>query len=454
MTKVKKTIDANPTKEFFISMLVRDIQVGDAIGDLVDNCIDGAKRLRGNKKISNYTGLFINITISPGKFSISDNCGGIPIDLAEKYAFRFGRPTEMQQTDWSIGQFGIGMKRALFKLGKQFKVTSSTETDIFDMSENTDKWVKKKEWEFEFDSVNYPKKKINIEETGTIIEVTKLQPDIKSLFSDIKFVNSLKSKIELENLYNIHKGMKIVFNNNHLKSKQLNLKVSEEFSIGEWQKEYNKGDIKVRIQVGIGESNLKLGGWYIFCNDRLVVGPEQSELTGWTGRTGDGVAHYHSQFEKFRGFVFFEAKDSSLLPWNTTKTGMNRDAELFISVRRKMIEMMKPFMTFANALKKENESTFTGEKILHQKLESTKTINLSTIEEIDLEKLLKPKFEFPSPSKIKKLQDGEAKIIYYVAKSKVNKMKKFFNETSQNRIGEKSFDYVYNNEIENNTDYE
>ncbi|MGH9433064.1 MAG: hypothetical protein ACRD3T_16150, partial [Terriglobia bacterium] len=39
-------INASPTKEFFISMLTRDIPLTRAIIDLVDNSVDGARRLR------------------------------------------------------------------------------------------------------------------------------------------------------------------------------------------------------------------------------------------------------------------------------------------------------------------------------------------------------------------------------------------------------------------------
>lgn len=36
-------VNANPTKEFFISMLTRDIDIRAAILELIDNSIDGAK---------------------------------------------------------------------------------------------------------------------------------------------------------------------------------------------------------------------------------------------------------------------------------------------------------------------------------------------------------------------------------------------------------------------------
>ena len=47
----EKIVDASPTKEFFIYMITRDIQTNAAIVELVDNAIDGAKRLR---KDGNY----------------------------------------------------------------------------------------------------------------------------------------------------------------------------------------------------------------------------------------------------------------------------------------------------------------------------------------------------------------------------------------------------------------
>ena len=41
-----KKVDASPTKGFFIYMLTRDIDVRPAIVELIDNSIDGAKKIR------------------------------------------------------------------------------------------------------------------------------------------------------------------------------------------------------------------------------------------------------------------------------------------------------------------------------------------------------------------------------------------------------------------------
>src|ERR1700728_825098 len=104
-------INAAPSKEFFIYMLTRDVQLTRSIIDLLDNSVDGAKRLRGKES---FHGLWVRIEVSPDHFKISDNCGGIPVSVAREYAFCFGRPKGAEATPNSLGLFGVGMKRTFF----------------------------------------------------------------------------------------------------------------------------------------------------------------------------------------------------------------------------------------------------------------------------------------------------------------------------------------------------
>src|SRR5438552_1323831 len=134
-----KRIEADPTKELFIQILVKDIPLSRAIIDLVDNSVDGARATRGN---SSYSGLFVHLDTSNNAFEIKDNCGGIAIRIAREYAFRFGRPSDMPlalQTRHAVGQFGVGMKRAIFKMGRHFVVDSTTAKSHFKVVEDVDK---------------------------------------------------------------------------------------------------------------------------------------------------------------------------------------------------------------------------------------------------------------------------------------------------------------------------
>ena len=137
MAIIAKTnrVIANPTKTFFVNMITRDITLEDSILDLIDNSVDGAWRSSGNHAISlnddvDLSAYRISITISPEFFSIRDNCGGMTLDDAVNHVFSFGRKHSQKNDAYSIGVYGIGMKRAAFKLGSDIRVVSTNqETD-------------------------------------------------------------------------------------------------------------------------------------------------------------------------------------------------------------------------------------------------------------------------------------------------------------------------------------
>lgn len=229
-TDDKSIVHAYPTKDLFISILVRDVTMKDAIGDLLDNSVDGALRLRQDQ---NYKGLEVTIEIDPERdhFMISDNCGGIRIDLARDYAFRFGAPEDAELTKYSVGVFGIGMKRALFRLGREFTVKSTAEDSCFELSEDVAKWKKAddssnnpKSWQFKFLDGWREKvrPKFPLEKRGTTITVTKLHPDVKDAFSLDTEITDLIAELQREHLLNIDKGLKITVNGIPLRHPSLN----------------------------------------------------------------------------------------------------------------------------------------------------------------------------------------------------------------------------------------
>lgn len=66
-------------------MLTRDIELEDAILDLLDNCVDGIQRISKHEEPSTepYKNFWAKITFSNDYFRIEDNCGGIPRSVAE-----------------------------------------------------------------------------------------------------------------------------------------------------------------------------------------------------------------------------------------------------------------------------------------------------------------------------------------------------------------------------------
>ncbi len=75
---MNKVVKASPTKEFFVNMLVRDILLKQAIIELIDNSIDGARNIRKNNQ---YLGLYIRVGFDKNKFTLikllAGYCGAI-----------------------------------------------------------------------------------------------------------------------------------------------------------------------------------------------------------------------------------------------------------------------------------------------------------------------------------------------------------------------------------------
>lgn len=453
MSKEKEPVDltkvkADPSKDFFISMLVKDITLRDAIGDLVDNAVDAIKtKAEDPDNLKDYD---IIIKIDKQSFSIRDNGFGMEAQVARKYAFNFGKSPEHSLTKKSIGQFGIGMKRAFFKLGSNIHINSVSATSQFKLTIDVDKWQKdtNKDWQFQFDEGTLLENIANnSDKTGFEISITNLSNDSKTSFIDKTFIDKLQKEIALEHMLNISKGLTITINDMALSTNQITLVNDDHIQPTYWVKESDYGTVK--ILAGISTKDAEEGGWYIFCNDRLILAKDQTAETVWTGtKGGDGVPKYHAQFHRFRGYTFFESNDSSKLPWNTTKTGMDMDSPYYKEVRSKMIHMTRQVMDLLDKLKEEKEKgnpedSQTLNRAVTKSLNSPKPV----LEVLKSPVLLDSNFHYPKIlfNPIKKSK--AVTISYQVSQDRFEAVKQSTGENNPTEVGLKTFDYYYNNEI-------
>lgn len=350
-------IDAEPTKGFFVEMLTRDIGLEQAVLDLVDNSIDGAKGLKreGEKP---FEGRKIALEFSKDKFRIVDNCGGFSRDAAKTYAFKFGKPTGSPRTPHSIGQFGVGMKRALFKFGHHFSVRSATSEDAWAVSVNVPEWEIKPTWTFPWAKFE-PSDDVSVTSPGTEIIVSQLRPEVAAKFSTKIFENAIYGLIKSKHREFIAGGLEIAVNGHHIDATSLYLLVDvnsklrpgiEQFVI----KDDSEEDIKVRIAVGVGLSVPSQAGWYVVCNGRVVLEADRRDVTGWGLIEEQSktvvIPNYHNQFSRFRGIVTFDSNDSVRVPWNTTKTDVDQDNPIWQKTFERMTELMRPVIDFLNDL--------------------------------------------------------------------------------------------------------
>jgi hypothetical protein len=432
-------VEAMPTKSFFITMLTKDIELTDAILDLVDNCLDGALRLRPER---NFAGLWIRIEANPESFKISDNCGGMSIELAQKYAFRFGRPDGMAPTVHSVGQFGVGMKRALFKIGSKFVVESKTQTSSFILEVDVNEWKRKNEWTFNFANVE---EELNLPENkrGTTIRVASLNESTSEDFRLENFLNSLSLEIMRKHQLTLESGMIITLNGVPVAVNPLTLLASDELLPAKYEERITvKEDIiNVKIYAGISDPKPELTGWYIYCNGRMILEADHTAATGWGEKGEPSIPRYHNQFDRFRGFVFFDSDQAAALPWNTTKTGVDKDSPVFRYVKLTMSKLARQVISFLNDLDKENQLAETDDKPLHDTVSGARAMSVLQVRTSNT-------FTYPARTTTLSFVSKPGYIQYHESMEKIDKVKKILKVSSLKEVGEGTFDYFYDREVE------
>ena len=383
-------VDASPVKSFFVSMLTRDIKLEEAILDLLDNCVDGILRTKGHltgKKP--YEGHWAEIEFNKHTFSISDNCGGIPWNLHD-YAFRMGRSKDRpSDADGTVGVYGIGMKRAIFKMGEHCLISTQSGTHGYDV-EITPKWIgDEDDWAIPVKATTK-----TMREDGTEILIGALRPGVASVFSEDSkaFTSELERLVSTHYAFIIDKGLVVRINKSAIRPRPTKLIFTKKPalktpSVQPYIFKTKVGGVAVFLAVGFTrpiptEDEIAAdldgtryssmdAGWTILCNDRAVLYCNRDELTGW-GEAG--VPRYHNQFIAISGIVEFKAADASRLPTTTTKRGVDASSQLYLQIKNKMREGMKMFTDYTNKWKgKADESRAHVQKGEALSLEEIKT---------------------------------------------------------------------------------
>lgn len=365
---------ALPSKRFFVNMLVRDIELKDAILDLLDNCVDGILRSRRPdlSQAKPYAGCRAAITISAAGFRIVDNCGGIPFEVARDKAFAIGNPNPITGEDAvaTVGMYGIGMKRAIFKFGESAVVKSYADRP-FEVRIDRN-WLGNDAW------ANLPMADLeerDFTEKGTMVEVRDLYAPVAAEFGRDNFVEDVRDAIASQYSIILGKGFEVSIAR-HLDDAAEAVPVeAEKFQLLAAPDEGHphiapyvyKGEIDgVTVEIYAGlyreipdeaeqeEAEETSGsaddaGWVVACNDRVVIWKDRSRLTGW-GEAG--TPNFHGQFIAITGIVLMHSTDPSLLPLTTTKRGVDAGSEVYSKAKDLMRTATQGLASFTNKWKK------------------------------------------------------------------------------------------------------
>ena len=456
-----KTVKASPTKSFFVSMLTRDIKLEDAILDLLDNCVDGILRSGKRKGSKPYGGHYAEIRFDAKSFSIDDNCGGIPQSYHE-HAFRMGRPPgSATKVDGSVGVYGIGMKRAMFKIGRRCSISTRNANERYDIDIDPEWMEKEDDWDIH---VRGPAS--TEESAGTTITIRDLLDGISRLFTENKgkesFSSRLMEAISANYAYIIEKGFTVTINGDDVDLETTKIAYNENWKDGDAILPFvfrgMEGGVEVYLAVGLtrkipdadeidkeqeGKRSSEDAGWTVVCNDRAVIYRDRTELTGW-GEAG--VPKYHTQFIAISGIVEFKSKDPSALPTTTTKRGIDASSTLYLQVKNKMRIGMKIFTDYTNRWKseaKESEKHIAAGRMLSlaDLKKKTNALPFRNTQILSHGEQYKPRLPSPPMRGPKK-----RRIAFSKDKKEVDAVAEYIDEPdmSPSEIGEECFDRIFN----------
>lgn len=449
--------DFSPTKRFFVSMLTRDIELNDAILDLLDNCVDGALRInKSSKSPKPYDGFYAKLTIDENNFTIEDNCGGIPQSFRD-YAFKMGRPhKEDEESEGTVGVYGIGMKRAIFKMGRKCTIYSNHPEGAFNI-EITPQWIDDgTEWLIPMTETPFK----STSEKGTTISISDLQKIVAQKFSEKSYLSDLYNQIKHSMSFIIQKGFRIELNGKVVEHNPINI-MTDESSIEPYIYKALIDEVSVDLVVGFYKNleddsedvmvkrNSDDAGWTIICNDRVVLYCDKTHLTGWGFAN---VPRFHPQFNAISGVVRFSSKNPEKLPITTTKRGVDLSSTLYNDVRNKMMEGMLIFTRFTNQWKGEyleegksllkNASIHEAQSLFEKDQESApmdKKDNWTNPNRNPNEWRYTP--SLPTPRK----KNTSAKIVFNREKTDINLIANYFfghEDVSASEVGMKCFDTI------------
>ena len=434
-------IDAKPTKRFFIEMLTRDIELSEAISDLVDNSVDAARTKSPDRDL---TGKWVHLMMSKNKFIIEDNCGGMSSETARDYAFKFGRPERVVTQEYSIGRFGVGMKRAIFKMGSHFLIESRTIDESFVVDVDVRGWEQIDDnWSFDFAQKGAAMDS-KLSEPGLRVTVTDLHHSVSKDFGNDTIRNRLRLSIEDAHQLSIEHGLEISINAQQASSTDRSLVASDAIAPAFWENTIRDTSrlgspaVTIRLILGLLDGKPQgRSGWDVFCNDRLVLASDKTSRTGWGTRSG--IPEYHNQYSKLRGFAFFNSPDPLALPWTTTKNDIDLDSPVYRTALEQMCTMMIPVVRFLNNLDREKT---LREKPLADALSAAKAVPLKIIEGATTLTEV-----FQSPEGAPKGAEKLPRISYTRPREIVETVQRSLKVRTLHEVGERTFDYYLENEL-------
>lgn len=379
-------VQFNPAPAYLFDYLTADIQTAECIFDLIDNSIDAARsvmtgKTQGDSLPSDYKGFCIEVTLRSDLVSIHDNCSGISETTFTTLAFRAG---EKSQHPFGIGHFGVGLKRAILKLGDRCTVETDDGVSRLSLTFTRD----------ELDKAEGLKLLATKEDSDgskfTTISIDAIKADTKRDLASPKWNETTELNISRRYGLFLRKGLAIKINGRDVKPFAPQPVNNPYIALQTFAEQIHGVDVEIVAGVHEKYRFAKKGqgvvadpknnlvhraiasefGWYVVCNDRVIVLHDKTHKTGWT-------TNWHNEYGGFVGWVYFRSKDPSLLPWNTKKSDIVENDEVYdevIPILQRMVTQYRQTTPLAKGRRSGARPLATGDSTKQPKPPSAQDV--------------------------------------------------------------------------------
>ena len=441
--EMSENVSFLPNKRLFIDIMTQDIDIYNCIMDLIDNSVDSYTINNIQEKRT------IKIEFSKSEFYIYDNCGGVDRDHLLKEVFRFGAK-DFSRPFPTIGIYGIGLKRSIFKLGKNIIFETDNGEHYSKLIIDVDDWAREEnKWEIPLHE-DSGESRLNQEKPYTRILVKELNDEIKEQLNT-EFEDNLRKKIKHYYSYFTDNRIDFFYNKEKIERYYIEISHSDEYNPIKNEGSFNGVNysiicwVELKEKQDIKRETYKLGnrGWQVFMNKRLILLDDTSEDTGWIGYS-PYLPRYHPIYNDFRGVVYIDSEDPSKLPVNTYKSEFNKETIAYKNIILKMCEIARPII---NHLSDKYEYQLRQSEDVEESIEEAARdssgilIEKSSIDEIEFSSSFQPPAIPKSPPMTSIQYEKPRELVY--------KARKLLGVRSNKEVGIKTFNFfVESQEIE------
>lgn len=331
-------IDGTPEKRMFWS-IISDYDLPTGLCELVDNALD--LWMVGKQK--SVLSIQISLDVDRQLISITDNAGGVEQkDLRLLVAPGGSRNDPNAEI---IGIFGVGSKRAGVALGEQVVLKTRQGVGQTFQVDITNEWLESPDWEIPAYVIP------DITPGTTQIEISHLRKP----FSQVDVDELIVHLGETYDWFLRHEDCQIRVNETTV--------VPRSFEIWAFTPDFEprkatfkldlQGHDQISVEVTSGLIRDRVAeadnyGVYFYCNHRLIVKELKTREVGYFISSEAGVPHPDASL--CRAIVRLNGP-AKLMPWNSSKTGLNFHHPAFQQVRPILIQLVSHFSSLSRRLK-------------------------------------------------------------------------------------------------------